>query len=84
MPYPQNLKTAIEVEQIIRNHGAVPATIGIINGEIKIGLSRDDTNSRSSPGKTWIGITKFKPLVSHPAAQALHLIHPITDGQSIF
>jgi pseudouridine-5'-phosphate glycosidase len=42
MPYPQNLKTAIEVEQIIRNHGAVPATIGIINGEIKIGLSRDE------------------------------------------
>jgi pseudouridine-5'-phosphate glycosidase len=42
MPYPQNLTTANEVEQIIRDHGAVPATIGIIDGKIKIGLSQED------------------------------------------
>ena len=42
MPYPQNVKTAREVEQIIRDNGAVPATIAIIDGKIKIGLSDDE------------------------------------------
>ncbi|NRD77777.1 pseudouridine-5'-phosphate glycosidase [Bacillus sp. BRMEA1] len=42
MPYPQNVKTAREVEQIIREHGAVPATIAILDGQIKIGLSDDE------------------------------------------
>lgn len=40
MPYPQNLKTAVEVEEIVRKHGAVPATIAITNGKISIGLSK--------------------------------------------
>ena len=39
MPYPQNVQTAREVEAIIREHGAVPATIAIMNGKIHIGLS---------------------------------------------
>ncbi|SFD67496.1 pseudouridine-5'-phosphate glycosidase [Lentibacillus persicus] len=39
MPYPQNVETAREVEQIIRDHGAVPATIALMDGKIKIGLS---------------------------------------------
>jgi pseudouridylate synthase len=38
MPYPQNVETAREVEQVIRDAGAVPATIAIINGRICIGL----------------------------------------------
>lgn len=42
MPYPQNVKTAREVEQIIRDNGAVPATIALIDGKIKIGLSDDE------------------------------------------
>ncbi|MCM3742960.1 pseudouridine-5'-phosphate glycosidase [Sporosarcina luteola] len=42
MPYPQNVKTAREVEQIIRDNGAVPATIAIIDGKIKIGLSDEE------------------------------------------
>lgn len=33
MPYPQNVKTAREVEQIVRDNGAVPATIAIIDGK---------------------------------------------------
>ena len=41
MPYPQNVQTAREVEQIIRDAGAVPATIAIIGGKICIGLSED-------------------------------------------
>ncbi|MGG4166535.1 pseudouridine-5'-phosphate glycosidase [Rossellomorea vietnamensis] len=42
MPYPQNVKTAREVEDIIRSKGAVPATIAILNGKIKIGLSHEE------------------------------------------
>lgn len=42
MPYPENLEVAREVENIIRECGAVPATIAIIKGKIKIGLSREE------------------------------------------
>lgn len=42
MPYPQNVQTAKEVEQIIRDNGAVPATIGIMKGKIKIGLNEEE------------------------------------------
>ena len=39
MPFPQNLETALEVESIIRKEGAIPATIAVVEGRIKIGLS---------------------------------------------
>jgi pseudouridine-5'-phosphate glycosidase len=42
MPYPENVETAISLEDIIRKNGAIPATIAIINGRIKIGLSKDE------------------------------------------
>lgn len=42
MPYPENMITAIEVENIIRELGVTPATIGIIDGIIKIGLTKDE------------------------------------------
>ncbi|GAB6984517.1 pseudouridine-5'-phosphate glycosidase [Nocardioides pyridinolyticus] len=42
MPYPQNVAMAIEVEGIIREHGAVPATIAVLDGRPRIGLSADD------------------------------------------
>lgn len=42
MPYPQNVETALKVEEIIRNNGAIPATIAIINGKLKAGLSKDE------------------------------------------
>jgi pseudouridylate synthase len=41
MPYPQNVATALEVEAVIRAHGAVPATIAVLEGKICIGLSRE-------------------------------------------
>ena len=37
MPYPKNVQTALEVERVIREHGAVPATIGIIDGDAIVG-----------------------------------------------
>lgn len=42
MPYPKNVKTALEVEKTIRDNGAIPATIGIIDGEPIIGMSEDE------------------------------------------
>ncbi|CAC8252147.1 TPA: pseudouridine-5'-phosphate glycosidase [Staphylococcus aureus] len=42
MPYPQNIEMAKKVEQIIRDNGATPATIAIIDGKIKIGLNEND------------------------------------------
>ncbi|XP_037039125.1 pseudouridine-metabolizing bifunctional protein C1861.05 [Bradysia coprophila] len=42
MPYPHNLETAAEVEEIIRQENAIPATIAILNGRIKVGLSPEE------------------------------------------
>ncbi len=42
MPYPQNIEMARKVEQIIRDNGAIPATIGILDGRIKIGLNEQE------------------------------------------
>ena len=42
MPYPQNVETALAVENIIRQNGAVPATIAIIGGRLKAGLSAQE------------------------------------------
>ncbi|MGB9813225.1 MAG: pseudouridine-5'-phosphate glycosidase [Thermovenabulum sp.] len=42
MPYPENIETAETLENIVREHGAIPATIAIINGRIKIGLNKKE------------------------------------------
>lgn len=42
MPYPQNVQTAKRVEEIIREQGAVPATIAIIGGKLKVGLTEEE------------------------------------------
>ena len=42
MPYPQNVETALKVEEIIRSNGAVPATIAILGGRLKAGLTKDE------------------------------------------
>ena len=42
MPYPQNVETALKVEEIIRENGAVPATIAIIGGRLKAGLTKEE------------------------------------------
>ena len=55
MPYPQNVETALHVEKIIREHGAVPATIAIIGGRLKAGLTAEEIDYL---GKTGAGVTK--------------------------
>ncbi|MGG1517782.1 pseudouridine-5'-phosphate glycosidase [Paenibacillus oryzisoli] len=51
MPYPQNIEMARKVEQIIRDNGAVPATIGIMDGKIKIGLNEQELEAFATNGQ---------------------------------
>ena len=53
MPYPQNVETALNVEKIIRENGAVPATIAIIGGRLKAGLSPEEIEylGKKGPGR---------------------------------
>jgi pseudouridine-5'-phosphate glycosidase len=42
LPYPKNIEVALAMEEKVREAGAIPATIGVINGVLKVGLTRDD------------------------------------------
>ena len=55
MPYPKNVETALLVEQTLRENGAVPATIAVIGGRLKAGLSREEIEYL---GKTGRGVAK--------------------------
>ena len=55
MPYPQNVETALHVEQIIRENGAVPATIAVLGGRLKAGLSPEEIDYL---GKTGTAVAK--------------------------
>ncbi|XP_074656548.1 uncharacterized protein LOC141909812 [Tubulanus polymorphus] len=48
MPYPDNLQTAKQVEEIVRSNGAVPATIAVLKGKVHIGLTTKELESLSS------------------------------------
>ena len=51
MPYPKNVETAMRVEQTIRDNGAVPATIAVIGGRLKAGLSADEIEYLGRKGR---------------------------------
>ena len=55
MPYPQNVETALNVEKVIRENGAVPATIAILGGRLKAGLTPEEIEYL---GKTGQAVTK--------------------------
>lgn len=55
MPYPQNVETALKVEEIVRESGAIPATIAILNGKLTVGLSREEIDYL---GKKGLAVTK--------------------------
>jgi pseudouridylate synthase len=54
MPYPQNLAMAREVEAIVRHNGAIPATIAVINGELRAGLSAAELEHFAKTGPSII------------------------------
>ncbi len=53
MPYPKNVETALAVNKTIRENGAVPATIGIINGRMKVGLSAEEIEYLAKAKNVW-------------------------------
>ncbi|MBE3595754.1 MAG: pseudouridine-5'-phosphate glycosidase [Hydrogenibacillus sp.] len=63
MPYPDNVRTALDVERVIRAAGAVPATIALLDGKIRIGLSEDDIERLGSSGSGGTGSGAVKASV---------------------
>lgn len=53
MPYPKNVETALTVEAIVKQNGAVPATIAIINGKCCVGLSADEIETFGKEKNVW-------------------------------
>lgn len=52
MPYPQNVETALRVEQTIRDNGAVPATVAILGGRLKAGLTPEEIEYLGKKGRS--------------------------------
>lgn len=53
MPYPKNVDTALRVEQIVRDNGAMPATIGIMNGKCVVGMTREEIETFGQASNVW-------------------------------
>jgi pseudouridine-5'-phosphate glycosidase len=53
MPYPKNVATALAVEETVREAGAIPATIAIMNGKCKVGLSADELEFFGKEPSVW-------------------------------
>jgi pseudouridine-5'-phosphate glycosidase len=53
MPYPQNIETALEVEKIVRENGAIPATIAILNGQLCVGLNAQQLELLGNTKDVW-------------------------------
>ncbi|CCO49226.1 Pseudouridine-5'-phosphate glycosidase [Vibrio nigripulchritudo SOn1] len=51
MPYPQNVETAMKVEQTVRDNGAIPATIAILQGRLKVGMSHEEIEYLGKAGQ---------------------------------
>ena len=58
MPYPQNVQTALMVEAEVRAHGAVPATIAIVNGRLKAGLSEAEIEQLGRSGREVVKVSR--------------------------
>lgn len=69
MPWPKNVETAIEVEEIVRSQGAIPATIAILNGQPTVGLTHDQLTTLGQAKDVWKVSLRDMPFV---VSQKLH------------
>src|SRR3954469_20756528 len=69
LPRPQNIETARRLEQIVRDQSAVPATVGVINGELIVGLSSDQIELLANSDDVKKLSTRDLPIA---VAQSLH------------
>ncbi len=53
MPFPKNVETAMRVEQIVRGNGAIPATIGLMNGKCVVGMTREEIETFGQASNVW-------------------------------
>jgi pseudouridine-5'-phosphate glycosidase len=53
MPWPDNVETALQVEQVVRDHGAIPATIAILDGKCCVGLSTHQIEHLGKASDVW-------------------------------
>lgn len=53
MPYPKNVETALSVEQIVRDNGAIPATIGVMNGKCVVGMTKKEIETFGKASEVW-------------------------------
>ena len=58
MPYPQNVETALHVESIVREHGAVPATVAVMGGRLRAGLTPDEIDYLGRKGREVIKVSR--------------------------
>ena len=63
MPYPQNVETAWAMEQTVRENGAIPATIAIINGKCRVGLSAQELETFGKEKNVWKVSLRDMPIV---------------------
>lgn len=69
LPRPSNIETCLKIEQIIREHGSIPATIAILNGRIKVGLTEDELEQLGSSKTVEKASRRDLPyLISHRAS----------------
>src|SRR5258706_5045729 len=78
MPYPTNFETAMAVERIVRDAGAIPATLAIMGGQIRAGLSEDEIHFFAKDKSIMKAIERDIPLV---VARKMHAA--VTAGSSI-
>ena len=70
MPYPKNAATAYECEKVVRENGATPAIIAIINGVIKVGLTDDEVDYLAKEGRKVAKVSRRD--IAHVVANGLN------------
>ncbi len=79
MPHPQNIETALEVEGVVRNQGAVPASIGLLDGTVHVGQSYTPTLTMALMGHSALmGVTTL-----HLCIDEVINLHPCINGGSL-
>ena len=73
MPYPKNVETALLVEQTLRDNGAVPATIAILGGRLKAGLSKEEITYLGKSGRK---VAKVSAATCRSSARAARTARP--------
>ena len=65
LPFPDGVATALALEQTVRDGGAVPATIGILDGAIRVGLTRDELERlATTPNVAKVNLSNLAAVVS--------------------